>query len=136
MENRKHLNGMHPALWAAQGILATVMLSGAVAKLLPIEIIAKEMPWMGQIPQYFVRLLAVVDLMAAVGLLLPDLLKTKVYLTTVTAYCIITLMTCAVVFHLIRDEASSIGINLFTASLAVVVIWGRSYTSRVTTAEK
>lgn len=83
------------------------------------------MPWTGQVPAPMVRIIGVVDLLGAVGLIFPALFRIKPNLTPWTAICIIVLMLCAILFHVARDEASSIGINIFSAILAAFVAWGR-----------
>ena len=77
------------------------------------------MPVMG------VKLTGVVDLLGAMGLVLPTLLRIRPGLTPIAAICIILLMVCASVFHLMRGEASVIGVNVVFALLAAFVAWGR-----------
>ena len=94
-------------------------------KFLPIEAISASMPWTGQLPALIVRLLGLIDLSGAVGLILPSLLRIKPQLTPWAALCIIALMVCATIFHVSRGEASVIGFNIFVAVVAAFIVWGR-----------
>ena len=65
------------------------------------------------------------DLLAALGLVLPGVLRKRPELTVYAAYGTILLMIAASVFHVSRGEASLIGINIFFLALAVFIAWGR-----------
>lgn len=119
------LRKMNGTLWALQILIAAFFLTGAVLKFQPIEKIAPMMPWAGQVPSYIVRLLGVIDLAGAAGLILPAWLRIKPALTPWAAVGAAALMACAVVFHLSRGEASVIGVNIIFLFLAVFVAWGR-----------
>jgi len=116
---------IHITLWMAQILLAATMLMGAVFKFMPISQVSAMMPWMGETPPWGVRALGMIDLIGAVGLILPALLRINPILTPWAAVGVVALMLCASVFHISRGEASDIGINIFAALLAVYVAWGR-----------
>jgi hypothetical protein len=113
------------SLWVAQIILSVLMLMGTVMKFMPIEKISAMMPWTGQLPAIVVRLLGLIDLLGAIGLILPALLNIKPQLTVWAAIGIILLMLCAIVFHVSRGEASVIGFNILIVALALFIAWGR-----------
>jgi uncharacterized membrane protein YphA (DoxX/SURF4 family) len=116
---------VHIILWIAQVLLAALFIMGAIMKFQPIAKISVMMPWMGQVPVWFVRLLAIVDLAAALGLILPSLLRIKPKLTPWAAIGSMMLMLCASVFHVARGEASAIGLNIAAAFIAAFIVWGR-----------
>jgi uncharacterized membrane protein len=116
---------MHISLWVAQVILAAFLISGTILKFMPVEKISAMMPWTGQLPLLEVRLLGIVDLLGALGLILPSWLRIKPRLTPWAAICIIALMICAITFHVSRGEASVIGTNIFAAGIATFIAWGR-----------
>jgi uncharacterized membrane protein len=122
---QKPSKAIHIVLWVAQVVLAVFFVIGAVMKFQSIETIAAMMPWTGQVPALAVRLLGVIDLVGAVGLILPSLLRIKSYLTPWAAVGIIVLMVCAMIFHVSRGEASVIGVNIVAAIMAAFVAWGR-----------
>jgi len=113
-------------LWIAQVFIALCLLMGAVMKFMPIEKISLMMPWTGQLPSLVVRLLGTIDLLGALGLVLPALLRIKPHLVVWAALGTIALMFSAVIFHISRGEGSVIGFNLFLIVLSAFVAWGRA----------
>ncbi|WP_159474915.1 DoxX family protein [Dyadobacter sp. 3J3] len=124
-EQQKHSKTMNIILWMAQVILAAFFMMGAVMKFMPIEKISSMMPWTGQLAPFIVRLLGLIDLLGAIGLILPSLIKIKPQLTSWAAIGIILMMISAIIFHVSRGEGSVIGMNLFCSVLAGFVAWGR-----------
>lgn len=118
-------------LWIAQWFLAVGLVAGAILKFMPIEKISAMMPWTGQLPVAIVRLLGVIDLLGAVGLILPQLLHVKPRLTPWAAVGVIALMISAIIFHVSRDEASVIGVNIFYAVVAAFIAWKRFTDARL-----
>lgn len=113
-------------LWVAQLILAVSFLWAAEMKLFsPTEKLALMWPWVAQVPELLVKFTGVADFLAAIGLLLPSLLRIRPELTPVTALGVIVLMGCAIIFHLTRGEASVIGANVAFAVMAAFIAWGR-----------
>jgi hypothetical protein len=124
-QQQKPSKTIHIALWIAQVVLAVFFIIGAIMKFQPIETIAAKMPWTGQAPVLVVRLLGVLDLVGATGLILPSLLRIKPRLTPWAAVGIMALMACAIIFHVSRGEASVIGVNIVIVVIAAFVAWGR-----------
>lgn len=116
---------IHVTLWAAQILVALFLITGAALKFQPIEKITPMMPWTGQVPAAVVRWLGVIDLLGALGLILPSLLRMKPLLAVWAAIGVVVLMICATVFHVSRGEASVIGMNIFCAFIAIFIAWGR-----------
>lgn len=117
---------LHIALWVIQVLLAATLVWAAGMKLFQsIDKLAAMWPWTGQIPATLVKLTGIVDLAGAIGLILPALLRIRPQLTPIAAGCIIALMVCASIFHIVRGEASVIGFNIVFALLAAFVAWGR-----------
>jgi len=72
-----------------------------------------------------VKLAGVVDLLGAIGLILPAMLRIGAKLIPIAGIGIILLMLCAMAFHIERNEVSVIGVNLFVIVVAAFVVWGR-----------
>ena len=123
--NAQPSKNLNVTLWVVQVLLALFLLSGTVMKFMPIPKISAIMPWMGQLPAIQVRLLGIVDLLAALGLILPAALNIKPILTTWAAIGVIVLMICAIIFHVSRGEASVISVNIFAIIVAGFIVWGR-----------
>jgi uncharacterized membrane protein YphA (DoxX/SURF4 family) len=114
------------ALWTAQVVLAAGLIWAGLMKLLqPVEALSAVWPWTGQVPVALVKLVGTLDVLAAIGLILPSLLRVQPVLTPIAAIGIVALMACAGIFHVARGEASSIGVNVVFAAIAAFVAWGR-----------
>jgi hypothetical protein len=117
---------MHIVLWVLQALLAATLIWAAFAKLFqPIEQLKTMWPWTGEISPGLVKLTGIVDLLGALGLLLPALFRYKPVLTPIAAIGIVLLMISASVFHISRGEASQIGFNIVFGLLAALVAYGR-----------
>lgn len=117
---------LHMTLWLAQLILAASLIWATTMKWTqPPAALETMWPWTGQVPDWFVRFTGLVDLLGAMGLVLPSLLRIRPALTPIAALGVVALMVCASVFHILRGEASVIGVNLVFALLAVFIAWGR-----------
>jgi len=119
---RKISKTMNILLWVAQGLLAIVLLWVGSMKLFKPE--SLPFPWVKEHPD-LVFITGIVDLLGGVGILLPVALRIGPGLTIFAAYGIVALMIVAMIFHISRDEAQNIGINIFFLLLAVFVAWGR-----------
>ncbi|PZG02188.1 hypothetical protein C1I99_03505 [Micromonospora deserti] len=65
------------------------------------------------------------ELLAAVGLILPAALDIAPVMVPVTALCWVLLMVGAMITHLRNGEAKFIVLNLVYLALATYVAWGR-----------
>jgi DoxX-like family len=119
---------MDTALWIAAGLLAAVALgAGASKTFVPVERLA-AVPggaWTERAGVGVVRTLGVLELLAAVGLLVPAALGVAPLLVPVTAVCLVVLMVGAMITHLRHGEIPFVVLNLVYLALAVFVAWGR-----------
>ncbi|WP_433113853.1 DoxX family protein [Micromonospora sp. CA-246542] len=119
---------MNIALWIAAGLLATVALAGGITKtFVPRKKLASHRGggWTGDASDGFVKTLGVLELLAAIGLILPAVLDIAPVLVPVTAICWILLMIGAMITHLRYDEARFVAVNAVYLALAAFVAWGR-----------
>ena len=117
---------MNVLLWIAQALVAVIFFFGFYAKIVqPAEETVKMMPWVLEQPG-LAMFTGIVDLLGAVGLILPVLLRIKPKLTTYAAYGGILLMIAGIIFHVSRGEAAVIGMNFFIIALLAFIIWGRT----------
>jgi hypothetical protein len=119
---------MNLALWAIAGLLAVVALTGGVTKVfVPKEKLAAAPGggWTGGASVGFVKTLGVLELLAAVGLILPAVVDIAPVLVPVTAVCWVVLMVGAMVTHGRRGEAKFMALNLIYLVLAAFIAWGR-----------
>jgi hypothetical protein len=119
---------MNLALWIVAGLLAVVMLVGSASKLfVPKETLAAAPGggWTGDASVGFVKTMGAIEVLAAVGLILPAALDIAPVLVPVTAVCVVLLMVGAMITHGRRHEAKFVVLNLAYLALASFVAWGR-----------
>jgi len=110
------------ALWIVQGLLALIFLfAGGVKLVLPIEEMTKQMP----LPGLFLRFIAVAELLGALGLILPGLLRIRPGLTPLAAAGLVIIMIGATVLTLASGDVVPALIPLAVGILAAFVAYGR-----------
>jgi DoxX-like family len=121
---------MNLALWIIAGLLAALMLTAAAKLFLPKEKLAKLATrsgygWMSDNSVGFVKTIGALELLAAVGLVLPAALDIAPILVPLAAVGVVLLMVGAMITHLRRDEAVPAVLNLTYLAMAAFVAWGR-----------
>lgn len=92
-------------LWVVQALLALGYLNAGFLKTFrPIQEIAPTIFWVPSVPETLVRIIGVSELLGAVGLNLPALLKIRPQLTTLAAAALSLVMVLANIFHIARGE--------------------------------
>lgn len=114
------------SLWLAQLIVAALFCMSGVMKIsTPIPELAAMMPWTGQLPATFVRIIGLIDLAGGVGILLPALTRIKPQLTVAAALGCVVLQALAFGFHATRGEYDVLPLNVVLFALSAFVLWGR-----------
>ncbi|HLU99450.1 MAG TPA: DoxX family protein [Thermobifida alba] len=119
---------MDLVLWIAAGLLAAVALVGGISKtFVPKDRLAAVQGggWTADASAAFVKTLGVLELLAAVGLVLPAVLGIAPVLVPVTALCWVALMVGAMITHGRRGEFALMALNLAYLLLAAFIAWGR-----------
>jgi putative oxidoreductase len=133
MSTSTNSKGWNIALWILQVILAAMFLMAGFTKVsTPLADLTTMMPWTADVPLAMVRFIGASEILGALGLLLPSLLRIKPVLTPVAAAGLVVVMVLAALFHATRGEFSAIGFNFVLASLAAVAAWGRFKKAPVT----
>jgi uncharacterized membrane protein YphA (DoxX/SURF4 family) len=115
---------MNIALWIAQGLLAAIFLfSGGTKLVMPIEEMMKQMPL--PLPGLFVRFIAVCEVLGAIGVILPWLLRIRPGLTPLAAAGLVIIMIGATVYTLAAGAVASALMPLVVGFLCVFVAYGR-----------
>lgn len=109
--------------WVLQILLAASLTYGGLMKLVtPVDQLAQIWPCVSQVPSQLLWGTAIVDLLGAVGIVLPKLFQIKPQLSRWTAYGILGLMLSAIIFHVVRDEVKVIGFNIFLMILTLILL--------------
>jgi hypothetical protein len=118
---------MNIALWIIAGLLAVAFLAGGAVKLIqPKEkLAASGMGFAEDFSAGTVKAIGTLEVLAAVGLILPAALDIAPVLVPLAAVGLVLLMVGAAITHLRRHEAQAIVVNLAVLALAVLVAWGR-----------
>ena len=117
---------MNIVLWICAGLLAAMFLMAGVMKVsMPKEKLLPTMKWAQawSVPQ--LRALGTVEVLGAVGLVLPRTLNIAPVLTPVAAVGCAIVMAGAVVTHIRMNDYKGTGMPLVLLVLAVIVAAGR-----------
>jgi uncharacterized membrane protein YphA (DoxX/SURF4 family) len=110
------------ALWIVQVLLALLFLfAGATKLVLPIEELTAQMP----MPELLMRFIGVVEVLGALGLILPGLLRIRPGLTPLAAAGLVIIMIGGTVLTLATGEVVLALIPLVVGLLAAFVAYGR-----------
>ena len=119
---------MDLALWIAAGVLGGVALMGGFTKtFLPLAKLAAHEggQWTAHASPVLVRTLGVLELLAAVGLILPAAFDVAPVVVPVTAVCWVALMVGAMLTHLRFRQVGLAVLCLGYLAVAAFVAWGR-----------
>jgi uncharacterized membrane protein YphA (DoxX/SURF4 family) len=116
------------ALWAVQVLLAAAFLvSGATKLSQPREKLVKNMAWVEDFSQLTVRIIGVLEILGATGIVLPGLTGILPWLTPLAALGLVMTMIGAALTHLLRSEYSVITVPAVLLILAASVAYGRFF---------
>ncbi|MET8233823.1 DoxX family protein [Micromonospora sp. NPDC005298] len=128
---------MNVALWAIQILLAAIFAGAGLAKLTqPKEKLRDPMRWVDPVPPSQVKALGAVEVLAALGLVLPPLTGIATVLTPLAAVGLVIVMIGGILVHLRdmnkpdnqdrrRTEIQGAITCAVLLVLAAVVAWGR-----------
>jgi uncharacterized membrane protein YphA (DoxX/SURF4 family) len=115
---------MNVALWIAQVLLAAIFLFAGVLKLvMPMEEMAKQMPL--PLPGWFVLFTGVVEILGAIGVILPWLLGIWPGLTPLASAGLVIVMIGATVYTVAAGDIASALIPVTVGLLCAFVAYGR-----------
>lgn len=115
---------MEIAYWVVAGLLAVLYLfSGGIKIVRTKDQLAPMMGWVDTIPMPAVRAIGAVEVLGALGLVLPPLTGIAPVLALVAAIGFAILQVLATSLHVSRREFKEISFNLPLITLAVVAAW-------------
>ncbi|MFB7499905.1 DoxX family protein [Streptomyces sp. NPDC056161] len=115
---------MHVAYWIVAALLALFYGFAGGKKLLESqERLRPMMGWVDQIPMPCVRVLGALEILGALGLLLPPLTGIAVVLAVAAAVGLALVQIGGMALHLSRGEAQVIVINVVFLALSAVAAW-------------
>jgi hypothetical protein len=114
---------MNTAVWIAQALLAVAMLGAGAMKLMKpkAELATSGMAWVEDFRENQVKGIGTLEILAALGLIIPALLDIAPELVGVAAIGVVLLMLGAAATHIKRGEGQMVPVNLAIAAIAVFI---------------
>ena len=117
---------MNIALWIVQILLALAFAMAGIMKVTqPIDRLETRMGWVKDVGPRGVRLIGSLEILGAIGLIIPAVTGILPWLTPVAAVGFVLTMVGAMITHGRRGEYSGIGVNVVLLVLALFVVYGR-----------
>ena len=116
---------MNLSLWIAAGLLAAVAMAGGISKTFAPKAklaAAHGGEWTAGASVGFVKTLGVLELLAAVGLILPAIVDIAPVMVPVTAVCWVLLMIGAMITHGRLGQAKLVMLNSVYLALAAFIV--------------
>ena len=114
---------MNIVLWVLQVLLAVAFFAHGWFFLTPPAGMVEQMN--AAIPRGLQLFIAVAEILAAIGLILPALTRIQPWLVVWAAVGIVVVMVLAAGFHVVRGEISSAAVNLVLLAMAAFVAYMR-----------
>jgi uncharacterized membrane protein YphA (DoxX/SURF4 family) len=114
-------------LWIVQVLLALLFLfTGGMKLVIPPDVLASMgSPNQIPLPGWLVRFIGVAEVLGALGLILPGLLRIKPWLTPLAAAGLVVIMVGAVALSIAADGVAAGVVPLVAGLLAAFVAYGR-----------
>jgi len=112
------------AYWVVAGLLAVFYLySGGIKVVQSREQLRPMMTWVDDMPMPIVRAIGVLEVLGALGLVVPPLVGNAPALAISAAIGLLVLQAAATGFHLSRGEKDKIGLNIGLIVVTAVTVW-------------
>jgi hypothetical protein len=119
---RRTIRWTSVALWTIQGLLAVLFLFAGVAKLMmPVEMLTEQTA----LPGAFMQFIAVAEVLGAIGLVFPGLVKIRTGLTPLAAAGLVIIMIGATVLSLGTLGVEAAIMPLVVGIFCACVAYGR-----------
>lgn len=118
---------MNTVLWVLQVLLAVAFAVAGLSKLVMprAKLVDTLGGWVEDFPAPLLKPLGLLEVLAAVGLILPPLVGVLPVLTPLAALGIVIIMLGAIVTHARRSEYANAVVNVVLAVMALAVAWTR-----------
>ena len=115
---------MEIAVWIVSGLLALMYLfAGFTKTFTPLEKLRGQMAWVDSMKNW-TRLVGIVEILGAIGLILPRLLNIAPWLSVAAAFGLVIVQVLAILLHLRRNEAKALPFNIVLLLAALFVAIG------------
>ena len=119
---------MNAALWIAQILLALMFFMVGIMKVTqPKEKMAERAPYVEDFSDATIRLIGVLEILGALGLVLPAVTGILPWLTPLAAVGLALTMIGAARTHIRRGENSNVVVNVVILAIAIFTVYGRFF---------
>lgn len=99
---------MNAVLWVLQALLACAFLAaGGMHAAAPMATLVAKMAWVADAPRWLPRFIGALEMLGAIGLIVPMATGIAAWLTPLAAACLAAMMLLATVMHWVRAELSN-----------------------------
>jgi uncharacterized membrane protein YphA (DoxX/SURF4 family) len=114
---------MNILLWIVTVLLALVFVVAGLMKLTLAKpaLVQRGQGWAEDLPDTTIKVIGTLEILAAIGLVMPALIDTATILVPLAAVGLVALMIGAVTVHARRREYPNVGVNLVLAILALSI---------------
>jgi uncharacterized membrane protein YphA (DoxX/SURF4 family) len=113
-------------LWIVQILLALAFgMAGFMKATKPVDTLVARMAWAADYSPRTIKLIGVVEILGALGLILPQLTGIAPVLTPIAAIGLAIVMVLAIGVHLRRREYPVVLFNVILLALSIFIAWGR-----------
>lgn len=117
---------MHVLLWVCQTLLAVIfVVAGRMEATFAVSDIARIAPALVSLPVPLIRFIGIIELVGALGLIVPAATRIYPVLTPWAAVGLATIMVLAIGFHVMSGVTDVLWGNVAIGALAAFVAWGR-----------
>ncbi|QKW10550.1 DoxX family protein [Streptomyces sp. NA04227] len=120
---------MNLALWITTGFLAALFLGAGISKLLvpqeKMATMATATQWAADFPPTALKTIGTLELLGALGLILPAALDTAPILVPLAALGLALVMTGAITLRIRRHEYALIAAEALYLAATLFIVWGR-----------
>ena len=118
----RHERTINAALWTVQVLLAALFLfAGGMKLVMPLDEMAGQLPF----PIWFLRFIGLCEVLGALGLVLPGLLRIRQSLTQLAALCLVPIMVGATALTIAGGDVLGALVPLVVGLLSAAVACGR-----------
>ncbi|KAB2340644.1 DoxX family protein [Actinomadura rudentiformis] len=115
---------MEISYWIVAALLAVFYLyAGGKKAIQSQEQLQPMMGWVDTVPMPLVRLIGVLEVLGAAGLILPPLTGIAVWLAIAAAIGLVLIQIGGIAVHVSRGEARQIGLNIALLAAAAAAAW-------------
>ena len=116
---------MNGLLWMFAVVLAVVFLVVGFLRVFHYELTRNRFAWVKDLPRPLTTTIGIIEIIGAVGLLLPALTHIYPWLVAAAAIGLAILMLSATTFHFFRRESDEMAMTLLLFIFAAFVAYGR-----------